>query len=70
MSMIRTDKYEVSRLENENKHLRNVLQKILNYEKNPIRRSQYAGAGNYEAPDWIQTKDAIFDIVKKALKEQ
>lgn len=50
--------------------LRKVLEKILDYKKNPIRRCQYAGAGGYKAPDWIQTKDAIFDLVEKALKEE
>ena len=48
--------------------LKKALEEILNYKKNPIRRSQYAGAGDYKAPDWIQTKDAIFGIAEKALK--
>ena len=45
-----------------------ALEKILEFEKNPIRRNQYAGT-SYKAPDWIQTKEEIFKIVKEALNE-
>lgn len=44
-----------------------ALEEILNFKKNPIRRNQYAGNNGYMAPDWIQTKDKIFEIAKKAL---
>ncbi len=45
-----------------------ALEKILEFEKNPIRRNQYAGT-SYKAPDWIQTKEQIFKIAKEALNE-
>ena len=48
--------------------LKEALKSILEYKKNPIRRNQYAGT-SYKAPDWIQTKDAIFNIAENALKK-
>ena len=59
-----------TKVELEVERLKKALDEILQFKKNPIRRCQYAGAVGYEAPDWIQTKDAIFDLVEKALKEE
>lgn len=46
----------------------NALREILKLQKNPVRRKQYAGNPDYKAPDWIQTKDLIFEIASEALK--
>lgn len=54
--------------ERDNKVMKEALEKILSYKKNPIRRVQYAGSGGYKAPDWIQTKDQIFRVVESALE--
>lgn len=51
------------------KELEKALQEILFFKKNPIRRIQYAGCGDYAAPDWIQTKTKIFEIAERALKQ-
>lgn len=56
-----------TKAELEVERLKKALNEILQLKKNPIRRCQYAGAGGYKAPDWIQTKDAIFNIASKAL---
>jgi len=61
-------KEKEQKIRNEVVVLTEALKTILEYEKNPIRRNQYAGT-SYKAPDWIQTKDAIFTIAENALKQ-
>jgi hypothetical protein len=70
-NVISTSSIEEEKQVNEDriKVLENTLQLILDFQKNPIRRNQYSGNPDYKAPDWIQTKDRIFEIAKAALKK-
>lgn len=52
------------------KELEKALQEILFFKDNPIRRVQYAGCGDYAAPDWIQVKNKIFKIAERVLEQK
>ena len=61
---------EEERIESSNRiqKLEAALKQVLEFKKNPVRRNQYAGKPDYKAPDWVATKDRIFEIVEKALQ--